>query len=65
MRAPVPDVPPFWMPYFGVDGVEAALARLTAAGGSVQHGPADVPGGAVIVQARDPRGAWFAVVGPR
>lgn len=65
MRAPGAEFPPFWMPYFGVDSIDGALARLTAAGGAVQHGPAEVPGGAFIVQARDPRGAWFAVVGPR
>ncbi len=56
---------PAWMPYFGVDGTEAAVARITAGGGAVHHGPAAVPGGAVIAVAQDPQGAWFGVVGLR
>lgn len=56
---------PAWLPYFGVDGVDAAIARITAAGGRVAHGPQEVPGGAFIAVAADPQGAWFAVVGPR
>ena len=34
-------------------------------GGTIHHGPAEVPGGAWIALATDPQGAWFAVVGPR
>jgi predicted enzyme related to lactoylglutathione lyase len=54
---------PMWMPYFGVDGVQDAHDRVIAAGGAVHHGPADVPGGSLIVIATDPQGAWFALVG--
>jgi predicted enzyme related to lactoylglutathione lyase len=64
MGLPAPGVPPHWLPYFGTDGVTAAMARITAAGGAILHGPQDVPGGAVIAIARDPRGAHFAVAGP-
>lgn len=60
-NAPVPA----WMVYFGVEAVEAAMARITAAGGTVLHGPMEVPGGAVIAVAQDPQGAAFAVLGPR
>jgi predicted enzyme related to lactoylglutathione lyase len=56
---------PMWLPYFGVNGIERAKARIEAAGGKVVHGPADVPGGAFIVVAEDPQGAHFAVVGPK
>ncbi len=56
---------PAWLPYFGTNGVEAAMARITAAGGKVAHGPMEVPGGAFIAVAQDPQGAWFAVVGPK
>lgn len=59
-NAPVP----CWLPYFGVDGVEQATSRVRAAGGTVVHGPTEVPGGAHIAIARDPQGAHFAVVGP-
>ena len=56
---------PCWLPYFGTDGIDAAITRITAAGGVTVHGPMDVPGGAFIVVARDPQGAHFALVGPK
>ena len=55
---------PFWLYYFNVADITAARARLEAAGGTVLHGPSPVPGGAWIIQARDPQGAMFALVGP-
>lgn len=61
-----PDVPgPFWLHYITVDSIDAAIDRITAAGGSVVHGPQEVPGGAWIVHGRDPQGAYFALSGPR
>ncbi len=54
-----------WLPYFGVNGVDPAIARVTAAGGRLAHGPMEVPGGAFIAVAQDPQGAWFALVGPK
>ena len=56
---------PYWLPYFGVDGIDAAITRITKGGGKVMHGPAEVPGGAWIIQATDPQGAFFALVGPK
>lgn len=53
-----------WLVYFGVNGINPAIARIQDAGGTVRHGPAPVPGGAHIAIATDPQGAWFAVVGP-
>ncbi|WEF23900.1 VOC family protein [Paracoccus sp. S3-43] len=55
---------PCWLAYFGVNGVNPAIARIREAGGTLQHGPQEVPGGAHIAIATDPQGAWFAVVGP-
>ncbi len=60
-NAPVPA----WLPYFGTNGVDAAIGRIEKAGGTLIHGPAEVPGGAFIAVARDPQGAHFAVVGPK
>lgn len=57
--------PPHWRFYFGVDDIDAALGRIVAGGGQVVMGPHQVPGGAWIVQALDPQGAFFAVVGPK
>jgi predicted enzyme related to lactoylglutathione lyase len=57
---------PFWLFYVMVDGgADAAAARITAHGGKVMHGPAEVPGGGWIVQAIDPQGAMFAIVADR
>ncbi len=56
---------PCWLPYFGTNGVTAAMERIGTAGGKVMHGPMEVPGGAFIAVATDPQGAWFAVVGPK
>lgn len=55
---------PCWLVYFGVNGINPAIRRIQDAGGTVQHGPVPVPGGAHIAVATDPQGAWFALVGP-
>lgn len=53
-----------WLPYFGVKGrVSDTVEAIKAAGGSVHHGPAEVPGGMYIAVCQDPQGAWFAVTG--
>ena len=54
-----------WLPYFGSTGIDQSVERIVAGGGTIHHGPAEVPGGAWIALATDPQGAWFAVVGPR
>lgn len=56
---------PFWLPYFGSEGLNDAITRIHGSGGQVLHGPHEVPGGAFIAVARDPQGATFALVGPR
>ena len=60
-----PGVPrPMWLVYFNVADLEAAAGRITEHGGTILHGPMDVPDGQRIVQASDPQGAMFALVGP-
>lgn len=54
-----------WGFYFNVDGIDAAIERITANGGKVSMGPQEVPGGSWIVQATDPQGVNFALVSPR
>jgi predicted enzyme related to lactoylglutathione lyase len=56
---------PLWLYYINVDNIDAALARVTANDGQVLLAPSEVPGGAFIVQAIDPQGAMFALVGSR
>jgi predicted enzyme related to lactoylglutathione lyase len=51
-----------WNYYITVDSV-AAAARLAAERGAVLlNGPMEVPGGAWVVQARDPQGAAFSMI---
>jgi len=62
----MPGMPrPFWLPYFGTEGIDAAVARIKAAGGRLLNGPQEVPGGAWIIQVLDPQGAMVAFVGPK
>jgi hypothetical protein len=56
---------PFWLYYFNVDAIDAAVERVKGAGGVVMQGPHQVPGGSWIAQCTDPQGAMFALVGPR
>jgi len=56
---------PFWLYYFVVDDIDAAAERVTGHGGKIIHGPSEVPGEMWIINAFDPQGAIFALVGPR
>jgi predicted enzyme related to lactoylglutathione lyase len=51
-----------WNYYIAVDSVAATADRAFTRGGKILNGPMEVPGGAWIVQARDPQGAHFAMV---
>ena len=62
MKRP-PQVPAsFWNYYLSVDSIAAAMERITRQGGQVVMGPQEVPGGAWIVQALDPQGAFFSLI---
>jgi predicted enzyme related to lactoylglutathione lyase len=63
MMTKPPAIPrPFWGYYFNVPALDAAVGRVTAGGGTLLMGPAEVPGEQWIVQCRDPQGAYFALV---
>jgi hypothetical protein len=55
----------FWLYYFGVTDIDAGKQRVADGGGTITNGPVQVPGGSWVVQAKDPQGAAFALVGPR
>ncbi len=55
------DAPPHWLQYVRVEGLDAAATRVTDGGGTILHGPAEVPGGDRILQCKDPQGAVFAL----
>jgi predicted enzyme related to lactoylglutathione lyase len=54
------DVPPHWLPYFGVDDIDQGLSRVEELGGTV-HGDAIDIGIAKIGIVQDPQGAMFAL----
>jgi uncharacterized protein len=54
--------PPSWVTYFSVDDVDAAMARVEPAGGSVAVPPMDLPfGSGRIGMALDAAGGFFAM----
>jgi predicted enzyme related to lactoylglutathione lyase len=55
----------FWLYYFIVGDIDAAAERVSRHGGKVTQGPHQVPGGSWIIQAADPQGAAFALVGSK
>lgn len=55
---------PHWRFYFNTDAIDAACARVTAAGGSLVNSPMQVPTGSWVVQCLDPQGAFFGLVAP-
>ncbi len=53
-------VPPHWLAYFGVEDIDAALARIEELGGTKHAGPIDIQIAKIAVVA-DPQGAMFAI----
>ncbi|GEP09981.1 VOC family protein [Methylobacterium gnaphalii] len=64
MSLPGPPAPS-WLYYVNVEEIDAATERLRQAGGAIINGPMQVPGGMWVVQASDPQGAQFAIMGRR
>jgi hypothetical protein len=56
---------PFWLYYFNVPAIDAAVARVKAKSGQIANGPMKGPDGPWIVRAIDPEGAPFALVAPK
>jgi predicted enzyme related to lactoylglutathione lyase len=57
-----PDKPSRWRFYIRVDDVDRAKSTIESKGGTVVHGPVEVPGGDRILIGTDPQGAEFALV---
>jgi predicted enzyme related to lactoylglutathione lyase len=53
---------PAWLYYLNVDDINAAKARVEAAGGTVIFGPQEVPGPMWVLNGQDPQGAMFSLV---
>ncbi|QZH75151.1 MAG: VOC family protein [Erythrobacter sp.] len=54
-----------WTFYFRVADIDAAVAYIKGNGGSVMQEPMEIPGGDFSLNAIDPQGAYFALVGSR
>jgi predicted enzyme related to lactoylglutathione lyase len=66
MFAKRPEDPvPFWLYYFNVGDIDAAVERVTTGGGQTLAGPIELPGGSWVARCRDPQGAAFALQGQR
>ena len=65
MGQPPGSPPPNWTFYFGVDDIDRAAKAVADKGGTILHGPAEVPGGDHIIIVNDPQGAMVGFVGPR
>jgi hypothetical protein len=60
------DMPlPMWTYYFRVADIDAAVATIKQKGGQILQAPTEIPGGDFSINARDPQGAAFALVGAR
>ncbi len=51
-----------WTYYFQVEDVDATVAKISPAGGTITLPPMDVPGGSRVAQGIDPQGGHFAVI---
>jgi predicted enzyme related to lactoylglutathione lyase len=62
----MPEMPvTLWTYYIGVDDIDRAASAVTAGGGKILNGPMEIPGGEYALNAMDPQGAAFGLVGPR
>jgi predicted enzyme related to lactoylglutathione lyase len=62
----MPEAPaPFWLYYFNVEAIDAAVARVKGAGGQICLEPHQVPTGQWIAQCTDPQGAMFGLLAPK
>jgi predicted enzyme related to lactoylglutathione lyase len=57
-----PEVPAFWMPYFGATDIQATFAKAVELGATVLREPTEVPGMLWFAVLSDPAGATFALL---
>lgn len=55
-------IPPHWMSYVAVDDVDARTAKVAEMGGTVNHGPMDIPGVGRFAVVTDPAGAVLSLM---
>lgn len=62
MKQPTEGMPPFWMTYFNVADVDAAVGKVQKLGGQVFAPAFDVPGVGRMAVLADPNGAAFSLM---
>jgi predicted enzyme related to lactoylglutathione lyase len=63
MPAEIPkEVPSHWMAYVAVDDVDTAAGKVEKLGGTILHGPQDVPGVGRFCTIQDPTGAVLSLI---
>ncbi|MEM6649426.1 MAG: VOC family protein [Pseudomonadota bacterium] len=63
MKKPAEMPVSLWGYYFRVPSIDKALAYIKENGGQIINGPMEIPGGEFALNAVDPQGAAFALVG--
>jgi uncharacterized protein len=53
--------PPNWLPHVAVRDVDATVAQVKSLGGTVHHGPQDIPNVGRFAVIQDPQGAFISV----
>jgi uncharacterized protein len=61
----MPDVPPHWLAYVGVEEINAATTKATGLGATIVRGPMEVPGHGWMTILTDPTGAHIALWQPK
>jgi hypothetical protein len=56
-----PGTPPHWLVYFGIDDIDAGVAKVSEHGGTVMLEPIEIMGGNRIAIVSDPQGAAFGL----
>jgi len=65
MQKPEEAAMSMWQYYFRCPDIDNAVSTITDRGGKILHGPAEIPGGDFSLNAVDPQGALFSLVGSR
>jgi uncharacterized protein len=61
----MPGAPTFWLPYVGVEDINAATEKAKSLGATVHKGPMDIPNVGWATILADPTGATIALFQPK
>jgi uncharacterized protein len=61
----MPGAPTFWLPYVGVEDINAATEKAVSLGATVHKGPMDIPNVGWATILADPTGATIALFQPK